>query len=212
MSEPTARLPLSWARVRQIARPLGLPSLPGWLLVAFEVAEKAHLVTSIAEHTWLAGFLREWGWLIGISWLLVVVLWEARKPRDAELRRARAMMQLQAATVDVLRRFEALCVSYEQTPAFRRELAGEGTNSCCPSQRAWKPPSRQCRRGSKVTSRSCYLVCGSTSRNTTIGTRAPKTQPNCRQPWQYSAPWSNCGSLGCCRPHESVGIRSPDRG
>jgi hypothetical protein len=107
-----------WNRVRRLTRPLGLPALPGWLFVVYEVAEKAHLMTSVAEHAGLATFLREYGWLVGIGWLFVVVLWEARKPRDAERRRARAMMQLQAATVDVLRRFEALCVSYEQTPAF----------------------------------------------------------------------------------------------
>ena len=62
-----------------------------------------HLMTSVAKHAGLATFVREYGWLVGIGWLFVVVLWEARKPRDAERRQVKAMMQLQVATVDVLR-------------------------------------------------------------------------------------------------------------
>jgi hypothetical protein len=116
---PKATALPSWGRVRPILRSLGLPAIPGWLLLAFSLGKEAHFVMSLLEGIGLAGLLREYGWVIGLVWLGALVVWEARKPpRDEELRRAGAMKDLGTGTVDVIRRFEALCLAYEgQEPA-----------------------------------------------------------------------------------------------
>lgn len=70
--------------------------------------------------SWLSGadafeFMRQWGWLVGIFWLVAVVLWTANRPPSEELKQARSLSDLRSAGAQAIRGFEALCRSYERT-------------------------------------------------------------------------------------------------
>jgi len=147
---PKATALPSWEGVRHILRSLGWPAIPGWLLLAFSLGKEAHFVMSLLDGIGLAGVLREYGWVIGLVWLGALVLWEARKPpRDTELRQVREMERLRTATVDVLHRFEELCVAYEQTPVSAVSVSGRrhelllSASSCLEIALSVLPPKQQ---------------------------------------------------------------------
>jgi hypothetical protein len=72
-------------------------------------------VTSLLHGTGALAFFQQWGWLVGILWLAAVVVWAANKPPDEEVQRVRTMERLGQATVNAVRRFEALSRAYERS-------------------------------------------------------------------------------------------------
>jgi hypothetical protein len=120
MSKHGGDLP-SWGSVRRVARRLGsLATVPAWLSIGgwlLHFLDMAHRVVFLEEIRRGArvdpvAFLQQWGWLVGIAWLVVVVVWAAKRP-DAGAR-VQEMSWLKDSAVLFLRRFEELSLAYEK--------------------------------------------------------------------------------------------------
>jgi hypothetical protein len=126
MSEETGK-PLSWRRIWEVLRCLGLPrAVPGWVIslasTLWELTDRVHRVAFLAD---LFGgsllkpveFLQHWGWLVGAAWLAGVIFWAAAQPDKAAQAagQAKALERLAVKISHAIERFEALSKIYEYT-------------------------------------------------------------------------------------------------
>jgi len=121
------KLSASWGRFRRALRPLGKPrAFVGWMLLLLDMAHRVEFVTSLFRGTAALAFLQQWGWLVGVLWLVTVVVWAANKPQDEEVQKARRMEQLRSTILDAIRKFEALSRAYERDLPQTARIAGGG--------------------------------------------------------------------------------------
>jgi hypothetical protein len=105
-----------WGRVRGTLRPLASPLafVFGWFplaLKALDAISRLQTIHFLSGSTMdLIGWLRDWGWLLGIIWLGFLVVRASSKPGAAEQERAKR--NVEDTLAHSLVRFEALLYSH----------------------------------------------------------------------------------------------------
>lgn len=112
--------PLWRKRISRLGKPLVL--VLGWfplLWTAFKLAHELHIVARVLAMVGpqVTQFLDHWGWLLGLAVLLsAIFLWpesETEKARQESASQDHALSNLRFYSLDLLRKFERLCRTYE---------------------------------------------------------------------------------------------------